>query len=370
MKSARIAAAAMLLGMGAWCFGAEAPEAVKPAAEPVKADPAVDMATPTRITFEAHDVDFRAVLAEIAKITGNKGPALANGVVAKPVTVAFDKTPYWVAIDRLCKLDGLMLKIEDGQLVLVAAEGEPAPTSYAGPVMFKVTSVAVEPEDAEPPNAGKLKCVVTVFWEDRLGPSAFKPFLLESLTDGAGRDWDKAAGVEMRIGGMSSSGNRNASQRLELRGTDSWGTVTLTLPSRRGKGTALGEISGTFGLVKSGGKIELRIDNVLAEGEKSAEREGYKLTVTKADRRDAVVTVQTEFTKDGHGVPLPWPGRAGWSLVDADGRSVEGNLMGGRTAHFVLVGEDKGPYTLVRTYSPEVSDATYQFKFTQVKLPK
>jgi len=243
-------------------------------------------------------------------------------------------------------------------------------TSYAGPAVFKMTSVTRTDNLRDPANPGRIKYTVDFFWEDRLAPTSYRPVEVEKVIDHAGNPVEALGGVEMTIGNGSGWGGAHT-QLLDMPGGVFWGQLSFYLPSPVGKAEAFAEISGKVTLVRSTGKMELRIEDALAEGEeKSAEKDGYKLTITKVERRGGVVTsVTTEFTKDGKPVELSWPSRGGWSLVDAEGKTIAGHLMGG---HMVVLGgrpEENKAYTLVRVFAPDVTEQVYRFKFTQVPVP-
>lgn len=365
-----VVAAAATLGICVALCGTSRGEEDAAAPPAAKTDPG-DIGRASTITLDVKDAELATVLAEFAKQSGNRAISVDADILAKPVTVKLDKTPYWEALDKLCAQQGLAYQADPGAgvLTLVPAPAGDVKTSYAGPVVFKLSSISAAGEADGAAAAGKLKCTVDFFWEDRLAPTSFKPARLEKLTDAAGNPCNLPRGLNVSVGKMSASSG-DPSSRLEVIGGAFSGKFSFLTPRPAANGDAFAEISGAFGLVTSAGKIELRIENPLAEGGQFVERDGYRLAITKVEIREGTATLTTEFTRDGNPVALPWPARGGWSLVDAEGKATEGQLMGGCMVIVPLPAEIKGGLTLVRVYSPDAAEVTYLFKFTQAPIPK
>lgn len=373
--SASFGAEAESLGAGEsrtfFAAGGAVEQVAAPAPAPAARAVDVDLTRPSVITLDVTDAKLADVLAEIARQSGNKPFAVGGDVAPKPVTLRVDKQPYWEAVDRLCEQQGLLYQsnpqAEELQLVPAPADARPAVTQYAGPLVFKLASVAVE-RDFNNPAPDRVKCTVDLFWEDRLGLSVFTPVVIEKVTDADGKDCGVQRGVETKMGKMTSSGG-GGGRRLELPANTCWGSFAFTLPNPANRRGALQEVSGQLSFVRKAGQIEMRIENALGGGEPSVEQDGYKLTVTRAERKDAVATVTVALEKDGRRVAFDWPARGGWSLVDAAGNVAEGLMVGGMVHFQNLPEDDRGALTLVRKFSPDVAEVTYRIRMKQVPLP-
>ncbi len=359
----------MLVGLSGICAGADAPSGNAAEAPAAKLEPA-DIGRASTVTLDVKDAELATVLAEIAKQSGNKVIAVEAGITPKPVTIKLDKTSYWEALDGLCKQQGLAYQFDaNDAMTLVPASAGDVKTSYAGPVVFKLTSISPAGEADGAAVAGKLKCTVNFFWEDRLTPSAFKPAHVEKVTDAAGNPCELPRGMDWTVGKTSTSGGGSMG-RFAVLGSPCGGKFSFWLARGADNADAFAEISGRFGLVMSAGKVELRLENALVGVEQSVEQAGYKLTVSKVERHGGAAMLTVAVTRDGKPVEIPWPNRSGWSLVDAEGKVIEGRLMAGCVAIFAVPAEVVGGYALVRTFSPDAAEGTYRFKFEQVRIPK
>jgi hypothetical protein len=133
-------------------------------------------AEPSRVTLEG-TFPLPEVLAKIQEQTGNRiVPRTVGGPPdAQQVKVAFDKTPFWQAIDELSRQTGLAVYPygEENAIALVsrpqAQATEPSLVTYSGPVRFEAIRVLAQ-RDLRTADAGSLRVTLETAWEPRLSP--------------------------------------------------------------------------------------------------------------------------------------------------------------------------------------------------------
>lgn len=149
---------------------------------------------PARITLKGEKLTLDAVLKEFEKQSGNTITDYREqfGQVASDaaLTVDYDKTPYWQALDAALDQAGLTLygfAGRRGAFVVNRPEGgvaRAASAYYAGP--FRLEPVRFEAvRDLRNPNAKSLKLFVEVSWEPRLQPFAILQPLAELRASGS-----------------------------------------------------------------------------------------------------------------------------------------------------------------------------------------
>jgi len=181
-------------------------------------------AEPTRVTLHGKDLPLAEVFAAISKQTGNTivDHRAKFGGVADPVKVSvdFDHTPYWQALDQVLDQAGLTLygfAGERGAFVINRPPGaapRAAQATYAG--MFRLEPVRFEAQrDLRNRERGSLRLFVEVSWEPRLQPFS----LIEPLGDLRGVADDGSA-IEPT----------NAQARVETLIREGLSTAELELP--------------------------------------------------------------------------------------------------------------------------------------------
>ncbi len=145
-------------------------------------------AQPTLVTLHGKDLPLADVLAEISKQTGNpiEDYRAAFNQEARPIRVSvdFDKTPFWRALDAVLDQAGLTLYGfggKPGALVINRPPGagpRAAKVAYAG--VFRLEPVRFEAQrDLQNEKLGGLRLFVDVSWEPRLQPFS----ILQPLAD-------------------------------------------------------------------------------------------------------------------------------------------------------------------------------------------
>ena len=114
------------------------------------------------------------VLAHLCRTTGNAfrlpDGFWEGGRTEPPVTIEFDQTPFWEAVDAVCRQANLKPGLYAPKRVLSLRPSRYArlPTAYAGPFRVTCNRIALMRDLAEP--TGRLRLRLEVAWEPRLLP--------------------------------------------------------------------------------------------------------------------------------------------------------------------------------------------------------
>ena len=338
------------------------------------------------IKLKIQDARPAEILDEIAKQTGNKSFVLPEGWTGKPMTVHFDRTPYWQAIDQICKEQGLVIQ-PDRQtqgLGLAVAPNATEITCYSGPVVFKINTAMKLKNYRVSQSTDTLTYSLSYFWESRLDAAIVGPEKVEKVTD--------AGGALLQLLRVAEPGRVRIMQGQAVMAFLEdlpFGSFTVAVQQYPDDLRAIGEMSGEVTLALPEGRQELRVDDVLSEGPKSGEVFGWKLTVTGAERRRNAVNVRGTLTKDGKPESvMDFAGSEDYGvwLVDPDGKKYRGREVrarflgvnpggprppGPRDAQFdfVNVPEGAGILTLLYVFPEKLNQRAYPFKFINVPVP-
>lgn len=125
--------------------------------------------------YEAASVS--RILADLVHQTGNAIQEARGDLAGPPnerrLTLTFDKTPFWEALDRLTRSAGLRDDVErEPRQVLIRPGPRPdIPTCYDGPLRFQLQSLSACRDFLA--GQGVLTAQVLMAWEPRLRPVAF-----------------------------------------------------------------------------------------------------------------------------------------------------------------------------------------------------
>lgn len=129
---------------------------------------AVDASTRgSTITLQADDIPLSELLAELEKQSGN---AIGDAPTNPRLSVAFDRTPFWPALDQLLGQAGLTHDShgQDAEIGIVAASASRrGRASYSGPFRFEPTKIFVR-RNSSRPAAGSLVVSLEIAWEPQL----------------------------------------------------------------------------------------------------------------------------------------------------------------------------------------------------------
>lgn len=138
---------------------------------------------PSRVTLRVQSAPVWQVLSEIGRQTGNamhdgRGP-LGEKEAGANVSVDFQGTPFWQAVDQVLDQAGLAVYPYGAERAVVIVGAPPGArrrstgAAYSGP--FRIEVVRIEARrDLRHPAAGSLRLGVEVSWEPRVRPIALK----------------------------------------------------------------------------------------------------------------------------------------------------------------------------------------------------
>jgi hypothetical protein len=153
----------------------------------------------TTITLHAAGKPLSEVLAELTHQSGNKMEDLRRQMGQEPtdpkITVDFDKTPFWQALDKT--LDQANLTVyhfhaNNDELGIIARGPKELPRSgracYTGPLRIDATRLAAERDLHAAGNVSSLKLTLEIAWEPRMRPIILQQSLAElHVTDDRGQ---------------------------------------------------------------------------------------------------------------------------------------------------------------------------------------
>jgi len=362
-------------------FAAEKPSAPAPGA-PVPAAPkplGKLTADASKITLDVKDAPLAEVLQTFARQSGNAPLNLPNDLAEKTVTLSVKDVPYWQALDKLCQTVGAVyqsnLSGRTGGLALLPLGKASDLGVSTGPVSVKITqassSLNLRPVGPGPQPLTSVNYQFAFFWEDRMPVVQSEGFVLKAtLPDG--REcfqfgWPK--GVQafrtVRVG---------PAQAIP---SDNMFFMTTDLPEGVEK---LASLEGIVRLSASvGPDRELKVDDVLGEGEKTGEKDGLKLLVTatnKALGRNSRVQLNIKATRDGNPVDVPVEqqqgSRYGAFLIDPDGKrySALGVGLSGMGATVWGAGPDGKPVRVEEPAAKGQAKNSPTVSLTFFNLPK
>ncbi len=326
------------------------------------------------VSLSATDLPVTEILDALEKQTGNKIELEAQPAGNGPpkLSVKFDKTPFWQALDQV--LDRAELSVaqfgQPGTITLVPrGEGQvsrAAAACYSGPFRFEPVFIEAR-RDLRNPDSRSLRLTLEVAWEPRLSPIGLKQKAADlKAVDEQGKPLhfdDDTAELEVPVEGVSSV-------RLPL---------ALTLPSRDVKRIA--SLKGTLTAMLPG-KTETFVFDKLTDAKKVEKRvAGVTVTLVQARKNNAVwqVFVRVRFDQPGDALQS----HRGWILnneayledpagkrIDHAGYETAGQAENtvGMAYMFVLDGTLKGHKFVYKT--PGLIVATgYDYEIKDIELP-
>jgi hypothetical protein len=255
----------------------------QPASVPLSGEAAV-------VTLSGTDLSLSSVLAEISKQTGNRvvDHRAAFGQLAeeRSVTVDFDKTPFWQALDAVLDQADLTLfglAGERGAFVvnrLPNAQPRAIGASYSGAFRLQVVRVEAN-RDLRDEGASNLRLILELSWEPRLQPFSILQRLEETTALGP-------SGEAISLAGAQTTGETLVRQDFSSTEID----VLLQLPPR--STAAIQRLKGKLVALVPGALEEFRFSELPVgdSGERakvvSQRREGTTLTVESVRKNNDV----------------------------------------------------------------------------------
>ena len=334
------------------------------------------VAEPSLITLSGDALPLSKVLAALEAQSGNKivdfRKRRGQPVADPKLKLAFDKTPFWEALDKvLDQAELIVYPFGDERTISLIGRGDaPAPgaaaASYGGPFRFEpIRIVAIR--DLRNPDGQSLRLVLSVAWEPRLKPISLKQRMADlKAIDESGNPLavdDRLAQLEVPAGNETS---------VEL-------TIPFKLPSREVK--QISSLKGKLHVMLPGKVETFRFDNLTTAKNVEKRFGGVAVTLEQVRQNGSIweVRVLVRFDEAGQaleshrgwiynneaylggpdGKPIPY------DSLDATGR---GKNQAGIAYGFVLDGPPDKHKFVYKT--PGVIVATgFDYEIKNVKLP-
>ncbi|MCA9122032.1 MAG: hypothetical protein H6822_12160 [Planctomycetaceae bacterium] len=278
---------------------------------------AESIAQPSHVTLEG-EMSLGSALQAMYEQTGNQvtGYQRRGG----DVKVAFNKTPYWRALDEV--LDQAKLNInefggEASAIVLTTRPDGESPRVNAGVYsgVFRLEALRVESRrDLRNPAVNGMRLSVSVAWEPRVMPIALRQQLSEiTVLDDRGE--------ELSITG--SQGALNASAELGMSAVE-FG-IPLELASRESK--RIGSLKGRFTALVPGRVESFEFANVATARDVEQERAGVVVTFERlrknVDLYEARMALRFDDAANALESHRGWVYRNEAYLTDKNGRRLD-----------------------------------------------
>ncbi|MBC8355826.1 MAG: hypothetical protein H8E66_27940 [Planctomycetes bacterium] len=278
---------------------------------------AESIAKPTLITLEG-EMSLAEVLQAMEEQSGNRvtGYERRGG----QVKVAFDKTPYWQALDEVLDQVGLNINEFGGEtnaLVLTArpdTELSRATTGvYSG--VFRLEVLRIEARrDLRNPAVNSMRLSIGIAWEPRVAPIALRQQMSEvTVQDDRGEAMDVTG----------NQGAINASAELGMSAVE-FG-IPLPLASREAK--RIGSIKGRFTALVPGRVESFEFAGIADARDVEQERAGVVVTFERLRKNVDLYEVRMALRFDDAANALEshrgWVYRNEAFLTDANGKRLE-----------------------------------------------
>jgi len=281
-----------------------------------------DAAAATSITIDANKMPISQLLAALSKQSGNAiidhRRAFGQVVTDREVSVKFDKTPFWQALDQALDAAGMTVYDFAGQRQIAVVDRDESElarsvgASYSGPFRFEAASLIASRQLRR--KSGTLQVTLNIAWEPRLTPIALsqKLSLIEATTPDGKPLKVKQPDAELEV---PVGPGKTTTQLL----------IPLELPSR--KVSQIASLRGTLHALLPGKMAKFRFDK-LAKARRVEKREGevrVMLDQVRRNRQVWEVHVLVAFEKANEALQS----HRGWIfqnrayLLDAKGNTVK-----------------------------------------------
>jgi hypothetical protein len=329
------------------------------------------------VTLKAQNMPLSKILGAIEKQSGNKlGDYRAKFSQPEndtPLTLTFEKTPFWQALDRVLDAAGMTIYPYGDQpglnLVGQAPDARPRVDSacYDGPFRFAVTKIVAQ-RDFQNPGAAALFVNLEAAWEPRL-----KPIVLRQKPSDIKAVDDRGQPLKLlREGGEEEINPQGDSPGVEL-------TLPFALPPR--SMAKIARLEGQLTAMIPGRTETFRFDGLLKA--KNVKQRGAGVTVTLEEVRENnktwEVQVHVRFDEPGDALASHrgWIFRNEAHLEGPDGKPIPYDSMEttaqspeeiGLAYIFVL---DEPPAKLKFVYKTPgaILGKTFKYVFKDLPLP-
>jgi len=334
---------------------------------------------PSLITLDGDAMPLSKILAALAEQSGNKivdyREQFGQPSSDPSLTVHFDKTPFWQALDRV--LDQANLTVypfgdEPGLNIVGRASGQTLRVQnaiYAGPFRFEPIRLDAQRDMRDPnPKASILRLTVEAAWEPRLKPISLVQRLadVEAVDDGLKplQVESEEAEIEVPVEGLKSA--------VEL-------TLPFALPPREAKEIA--RVKGKITATIPGRIEEFHFDDLLKAKNVEKRLAGVTVTLEQVRKNNEAweVFVRARFDDAGEALASHrgWIFRNEAYLEGPDGKPIAYDTMEttlqtknevGVSYIFVL---DKPPANMKFVYKTPgaILGASVEYEIHNMKLP-
>jgi hypothetical protein len=267
------------------------------------------MGPPVRVTLKASGRPLKDVVDELRDASGQ--PIVAKDLPADRVTVAFDRAPFWEALDGLCKAHGgIMWRVRGAEIRLEKRPYRALPRVVHGNLMVALTELTASTVLHRGGASGNAQLIGLVAWTKGTRPER-AAFDVQALED------DKGTNLLGQREGWWSGPDREVPGDSLSRALSFWhpavpddaaqklakckGTVTVSFVLERKKAIGIANPAGAKGTTHTAGALSFTLRD---------------FTTSKGA---AVAAVELRVRgKDGNGV-LVGPGDI--TLVDREGKA-------------------------------------------------
>jgi hypothetical protein len=251
----------------------------------------------SHITLAAKAMPLAEVLAALSKQSGNKlvdlRPQFGEALRNEPITVQFNKTPFWPALDEVLDQSGLALHTIAGEpdIALANRSDTQLPSlgrvSYAGAFRIEATRLTGL-RDLRNPSLDSLTLQLEVAWEPRLKPIAlFLPSDRIQAVDERGQRLPLAGG-EQELEANTNQGACAATLPIDF-----------VLPPRTV--TRLARLSGSLRAMVPGRVEDFRFTGLAGAKRAQQRHAGVTVTLDSAHKNNTIleISIRVKFEKPG-----------------------------------------------------------------------
>lgn len=261
---------------------------------------AESVAEASTVTLRAESLPLSKVLAEISRQTGNaihdSRGQLGQAQEDPKISIRFDKTPFWKALDEV--LDQANLDVYPyGQQRAVTIVANPSAglrrsgrASYSGP--FRIEPTAIEARRSlRNPAAAALRLDLQVSWEPRVRPIAVRQRLSElAAVDEKGRPLDTGGG--------------DAELEAAIQATDTAKELQVPMPLPPRDVRQLAKLKGRLTAMLPGREETFRFDELAKAANVSKQVAGATVTLEAVRRNNDLWEVRILVRFDRAGAAL------------------------------------------------------------------
>jgi len=332
---------------------------------------------PSRVTLKREPRKLSALLGEIQRQTGNRIVDSRGEFGQAPsdpeLTVRFDKTPFWTALEQVLRPAGLDIYPFGPEQAVYLVDRRPGAialgegTVASGPFLFAPVELIAR-RKLNDSDEGLLQLAMLVTWEPRLAPIG----LTQKLTEIQAFDENGTAlDVDVRLGQLDVPVNPKATS-VKL-------AIPFALPPRDARKIA--QFTGTLDALVPGPVGTFRFTGL--PGAKDVKRRVADATVTLASMRKNGDTweVEVHVRFDDAGDALA--SHRGWIfsneayLEGPDGRRVDHEGFETRMqteneaglAYFFYLEDSPERYTFVYKTPTKIFTSRFKYEFQDLELP-